>query len=115
MYLASPKLLKIYITDSPDAIAEGILRLSFVCLPYFLCGLMDVMTGILRGMGSSVGAHGHYGGRCLRNENCVDIYHLPNPCLPYCLLPVYILSYLLDTDLYCRVYRLPCNFQKGKG
>ncbi len=54
MYLASPNLLKIYITDSPDAIAEGVLRLSFVCLPYFLCGLMDVMTGILRGMGSSV-------------------------------------------------------------
>ena len=54
MYLASPALLKIYITDSPDAIAEGVLRLSFVCLPYFLCGLMDVMTGILRGMGSSV-------------------------------------------------------------
>ena len=42
MYLASP------------ALAEGVLRLSFVCLPYFLCGLMDVMTGILRGMGSSV-------------------------------------------------------------
>lgn len=54
MYLASPTLLKIYITDSPAAIAEGVLRLSFVCLPYFLCGLMDVMTGILRGMGSSI-------------------------------------------------------------
>lgn len=54
MYLASPTLLKIYITDSSEAIAQGVLRLSFVCLPYFLCGLMDVMTGSLRGMGSSV-------------------------------------------------------------
>ena len=48
-----PTLLSIYITDSPEAIAYGMLRLSVVGIPYFLCGLMDVSTGALRGLGAS--------------------------------------------------------------
>ena len=47
-------LLSIYITDSAQAIEYGITRMSFVCAPYFLCGLMDVMNGALRGLGSSM-------------------------------------------------------------
>ncbi len=47
-------LLSIYITDSTEAITYGLIRLTFICLPYFLCGLMDVSTGALRGMGSSI-------------------------------------------------------------
>ena len=47
-------LLSIYITDSAEAIEYGITRMSFVCAPYFLCGLMDVMNGALRGLGSSM-------------------------------------------------------------
>ena len=53
-YCFGPQLLSIYITDSAEAISYGMLRLSFVCLPYFLCGLMDVSTGALRGMGASL-------------------------------------------------------------
>ncbi|SFN94102.1 putative efflux protein, MATE family [Pseudobutyrivibrio sp. UC1225] len=45
-------LLGIY-TDSPDAIAAGTLRLFWVCCPYFLCGVMDTLTGGLRGLGNS--------------------------------------------------------------
>ena len=48
-----PQLLSIYITDSQEAIAYGMLRLSYVCLPYCLCGMMDVSSGALRGLGSS--------------------------------------------------------------
>ena len=47
------ELLSIYITDSPEAIAYGLIRFQYVALPYFLCGLMDVSTGALRGLGSS--------------------------------------------------------------
>ena len=54
LYSAGPVLLSIYITDSAEAIAYGMIRLTYVALPYFLCGLMDVSTGALRGMGSSV-------------------------------------------------------------
>lgn len=50
----SRPLLSIYITDSDEAIKYGIIRLLFICLPYFLCGIMDVATGMLRGIGSSI-------------------------------------------------------------
>ena len=54
IYMAARPLLHIYITDSPDAIAYGILRMGFVGLPYFLCGMMEVVTGCLRGLGASL-------------------------------------------------------------
>ena len=54
IFLAAKPLLSIYITDSPEAIAYGITRMMFVGLPYFLCGLMEVSTGGLRGLGSSL-------------------------------------------------------------
>ena len=47
-------LLSIYITDSAEAITWGLTRLSIICTTYFICGLMDVSTGALRGMGASV-------------------------------------------------------------
>ena len=48
------QLLGIYITDSPEAIAYGLVRFSFVSLPYFMLGLLDVSTGALRGYGQSL-------------------------------------------------------------
>ncbi len=53
VYLAGNWLLRIY---SPDAevIAYGMLRLSIICTAYFLCGTMDVMSGVMRGLGHSV-------------------------------------------------------------
>jgi putative MATE family efflux protein len=51
-YGFSDSLLGVY-TDSSDAIAAGTLRLFWVCCPYFLCGIMDTLTGGLRGLGNS--------------------------------------------------------------
>ncbi len=53
VYFTAPFLLKFYIPDSQEAIAYGITRMAYVCLPYFMCGLMDLATGALRGMGTS--------------------------------------------------------------
>ena len=53
-YLFAPWLLRIYIVDSQQAIADGVLRMAFVCLPYFLWGMQDVTTGVLRGLGASL-------------------------------------------------------------
>ncbi len=50
----SKSLLGIYITDSEEAIKFGITRLYWTCTPYFLCGIMDVLAGVLRGMGRTV-------------------------------------------------------------
>jgi len=54
VYLAARPILGIYITDSPEAIEYGKLRLAYILLPYFLCGLMDVSTAMIRGLGHSV-------------------------------------------------------------
>lgn len=54
LYTFARPLLSIYITDSESAIEYGVLRMSVVCLTYFLCGAMEVATGIIRGMGTSV-------------------------------------------------------------
>lgn len=51
--LGGPVLLQLYTTE-PEVVAIGLVRLSFVGLPYFLCGLMEVAGGMLRGCGYSV-------------------------------------------------------------
>lgn len=52
-YALGNVLLSIYSSD-PEVISYGLIRLSLVCAPYFLCGLMDVMCGSMRGLGYSI-------------------------------------------------------------
>lgn len=47
------QLLSIY-SDSPEVIAAGMVRLHYISKVYFLCGIMDVLVGALRGIGYSV-------------------------------------------------------------
>lgn len=47
------ELLSVY-TDNPEVIRYGQVRLSCICTIYFLCGIMDVMVGVIRGMGHSL-------------------------------------------------------------
>lgn len=49
----SPKLLSLY-TTSPEVIAEGVIRVRMVCTLYCLCGMMDCMANLLRGIGHSL-------------------------------------------------------------
>lgn len=53
-YRFGTPLLEIYLPDNPEAIQYGLSRLSVIAVTYFLCGLMDVLSGMLRGMGESV-------------------------------------------------------------
>ncbi|MBQ1900476.1 MAG: MATE family efflux transporter, partial [Erysipelotrichaceae bacterium] len=53
VYLDGNSLLNIY-SDDPAVIAAGMIKLSIFCRPYFLCGMMDVLVGSLRGMGYSI-------------------------------------------------------------
>lgn len=52
-YLLGNTLLRIYSTDA-EIIHYGMLRMAYVCVPYFLCGVMEVMVGSLRGLGYSI-------------------------------------------------------------
>lgn len=54
IYIFGRPLLSIYITDSEQAINYGMIRFIFMAVPYFLCGMMEVATGALRGLGSSL-------------------------------------------------------------
>lgn len=52
-YAFGYSLLSIY-TNSAAVIEAGMKRVMFICLPYFLCGMMDVMVGALRGLGYAI-------------------------------------------------------------
>lgn len=52
-YLFAGNILKVYSTD-PEVISYGILRMRYICVTYFLCGMMDVIVGVLRGIGCSI-------------------------------------------------------------
>ncbi len=97
VYFAGPALLKFYIPDSQEAIAYGVTRLAYVCLPYFMCGLMDLATGALRGLGTSfipmiVTILGVCG---LRIAWVYTIFQMPQFHTPQCLYLSYIVSWTL--------------------
>lgn len=47
-------LISLYNNESPEIVEAGFVRLLWICSIYALCGMMDVMVGMLRGMGYSV-------------------------------------------------------------
>ena len=52
-YALGPTLISFYNTD-PEVIRFGMIRMSMILPTYFICGLMDVMVGQLRGIGYSI-------------------------------------------------------------
>ncbi len=56
-YYFGDHLLRLYTTDPTtveQVVEVGLLRLSYIAVPYFLCGIMDTMVGVIRGMGYSI-------------------------------------------------------------
>lgn len=51
-YFFGDKLLRLYTSD-PDVIQCGVEILAYTTVPYFCCGIMDLIPGALRGMGRS--------------------------------------------------------------
>ena len=55
--VSGPQLLTLYVSKTDPnrdlVIESAMLRLSIVCLSYFLCGLMEVGCGAIRGLGKS--------------------------------------------------------------
>ncbi len=48
------QLLTLFAPDNPAVVEAGMARLQVICTTYFLCGLMEVGCGALRGMGKSL-------------------------------------------------------------
>lgn len=53
-YLFGAPLAGIYAPGKPDVVNQALVRMLYICCPYFLCGVMDTLVGVLRGLGSSV-------------------------------------------------------------
>ncbi len=51
-YIFGHQLLSIY-SESPEVIEAGINRVKVICTTYAFCGMMDVMVGMMRGLGYS--------------------------------------------------------------
>lgn len=109
VYSFGPKLLSIYITDSPEAIAYGMIRMRYIALPYFLCGLMDVSTGALRGMGASfspmvISVLGVCGLRIGWLATVFQTYHTPQ-CLYLSYAVSWIVTFLCQMVAFIYIYR----------
>ncbi len=111
VYSCGPTLLSIYITDSKEAIGYGMLRLSLICIPYFICGMMDVSTGALRGLGASfipmlISVLGVCG---IRIGWIYSIFQIPRFHTPQCLYLSYPISwavtFLCQMTAFLVVYR----------
>ncbi len=54
VYVFARPLLSLYVPGNEVAIQTGITRMTYICLLYFICGIMEVFTGAIRGMGASL-------------------------------------------------------------
>lgn len=52
-YFFGEELLGVYSSD-PEVIAYGLIRFKWIGIPYFLCGIMDALVGMLRGLGYAI-------------------------------------------------------------
>ena len=53
-YLLGAPLVNIYAPGEPDVVHQALVRMLYICCPYFICGVMEALVGVLRGLGSSV-------------------------------------------------------------
>ena len=114
-YLFGPQLLGIYITDSPEAITYGMVRLLNIALPYFAFGLTDVATGALRGLGEAmapmvISVLGICG---IRIFWIYTIFQSPRfhtlECLYLSYLVSWVITFVIQMIAYHRAYRRLCS------
>ena len=96
-------LLSIY-NEDPAVIDYGVLRMRIILPTYFLCGMMDVMVGQLRGIGYSIMPMiVSLTGACLfRIVWIMTIFALP----AYHTLPVLYISYPISWALTFAIHML---------
>ena len=109
--LLGKPLLSIYIPDSPDALALGLVRMTYMCIPYCLCGLMDTTTGALRGMGVSLAPMiiSILGVCGIRIVWIYTIFQIPQYHTPQCLYISYAISwavtFVVQLGVFIAVYK----------
>lgn len=106
-YLFGRPLLHIY-TDSAMVITFGLQRMEIICLTYFLCGWMDTIVGVMRGMGYGimpmlVSLVGSCLFRILWVQTIFQVYHtLP---MLYISWPItWVITFLMHVVCYCGIW-----------
>ena len=106
--LVGPQLLYVY-TDNPEVVEIAYHRLLILCLPYFICGWMDTIVGVMRGMG--------YGimpmivslmGSCAFRVVWVNTYFVAHPTLGvlYASWPIsWTITFALHIVCYCAIWQ----------
>ena len=111
MCIFGENLLGIYITDSAEAVSWGLIRLNIICQAYFVCGLMDVSTGALRGMGASISPMiiSVLGVCGIRIGWIMTVFQIPRFHTPQSLYYSYLFSwtvtFLIQMFAFFRIYR----------
>ena len=117
MCVFGENLLGIYITDSAEAISWGLIRLNIICQAYFVCGLMDVSTGALRGMGASVSPMiiSVLGVCGIRIGWIMTVFQIPQFHTPQSLYYSYLFSwavtFLIQMFAFFKIYRKHTGIQ----
>jgi len=105
-FVFSEPLLKLYLPDDPDAIPYGQTRLTYVILPYFICGMMEVMVGGQRGMGMSIlPMVNSLLGSCALRIVWIFTVFAANPTLPILYLS-YPISWTITTIAHSTFYAI---------
>lgn len=106
-----PTLLSIYVPDSAEAIKWGMVRLTCLCYPFIFGGMMDVSTGALRGMGTSlspmiISVLGICGLRIVYIYTIfqIPLFHTPQ-CLYYSYAVSWCVTFLAQVAAFVLVYR----------
>ena len=54
LFIFCEPLAKLYCPNSPVAVEYAKIRFGYICLPYFVCGIMEVFTGTLKACGYAI-------------------------------------------------------------
>lgn len=92
--------------NAPAVIAQAVIRLRLIACPYFICGLMDTMVGVLRGIGYSVipmvvSIIGACGLRLVWVATVFPLYHTPA-----CLYFSYPVSWAITGSVHFLMFLL---------
>lgn len=111
LYAFKIPILSLYIPDNPEAIQYGIIRLTYMTLPYFLLAIMDVSTGAMRGLGYSflstiISLIGACGLRILWIQTIFQIptYHTL-PVLYQAYPTSWLITFAVETILFLMIIR----------
>lgn len=109
-------LLRLYITNSEEAIAWGIVRITFIFGPLFIQGLMDTTSGALRGLGISisntiVSLVGFCGLRILW---CLTVFKIPEYHTPQTLFIIYPITWVIIAILQFVLFGVVYKRQKRR-